>query len=147
VPDWRGTCAICLDLLPLGSLTFYDCCAKKFCRECSSKCVLNDDRCPLCRRPGHTSDTEWVQRVQQHADEGNAEAQLQLGDMYRKGDMGLEKSSRMAFELHQSAALRGHAGAQFTLGLSYEVGDGVQIDSAAASILILRAAEQGYPLA
>jgi hypothetical protein len=39
-PDWRGTCAICQDLLPIenGQQTFYSCCCKRLCAECSAKC-------------------------------------------------------------------------------------------------------------
>jgi len=90
----RGTCAICLDLLPLEGLqqTFYDCCCKTLCKECSTKCRQIDQRCPLCRAPARKSDAEWLRRVQKHAEKGNAEAQIMLGDAYRDGDMGLEAS-------------------------------------------------------
>jgi hypothetical protein len=37
-PDWRGgTCAVCLDLLPIEAdrQYFYDCCCKRICADCS----------------------------------------------------------------------------------------------------------------
>jgi hypothetical protein len=77
-PSWRGTCAICLDELPIGGATFYDCCCKKICKECSDKCRQHDERCPLCRAPAPASEAEWVRRLQKHADEGNADAQMHL---------------------------------------------------------------------
>ncbi len=92
-PDWRGTCAICLDLLPVdGGKTFYSCCCKKICTACSRKCLEYDTRCPLCRTPTSTSNAEWLRRLQKHVDKGNAEAQTMLGAAYLKGDVGLKKS-------------------------------------------------------
>jgi len=39
-PEWPGTCAICLDRLPLEGerQTFYECCCKTICTGCSNKC-------------------------------------------------------------------------------------------------------------
>jgi TPR repeat protein len=127
--DWRGTCAICLDLLPLGDRTqrFYACCCKKICKECAGKCWQHDERCPLCRTPARTSDAEWVRRVQKHVDKGNAEAQAALGDAYRDGDMGLSKKSEKAVELYTSAARQGHPGGQNALGHCYEHGQGTKV--------------------
>ncbi len=109
-PDCRGTCAICLDLLPLGDRTqrFYACCCKKICKECAGKCWQHDERCPLCRTPARTSDAEWVRRVQKHVDKGNAEAQFMLAGRYRNGAMGLKKSANRAFQLYELAAAQGN---------------------------------------
>jgi hypothetical protein len=65
-PDWRGTCAICLDLLPAEpeKRMFYDCCCKKICADCHVKCIQHDERCPLCRAPASKSDAELVRRLQ-----------------------------------------------------------------------------------
>jgi len=92
--DWRGTCAICLDLLPLEPerRTFYACCCKKLCTACHEKCRQYDDRCPLCRKPIATSDAETLRRVQKHVDIGNADAQTVLADSYFKGRLGLKKT-------------------------------------------------------
>jgi TPR repeat protein len=93
-PDWRGTCAICLDLLPveLERRTFYDCCCKWFCNDCSDKCRQHDKRCPLCRTPACDSEAEMMRRLQKHVDKGNAEAQFRLGDKYCDGANGLKQS-------------------------------------------------------
>jgi hypothetical protein len=148
-PSWRGTCAICLDLLPLEGdrQNFYDCCCMKICKDCSVKCKEYDTRCPFCRAPRAESAAEWVRRLQKHADEGNAEAQVQLGDAYYHGSTGLKKSLKRACQLYELAAAQGHAEAQSELACCYERGHGVEIDCAAAVQWCRRAADQGLPRA
>jgi hypothetical protein len=153
VPDWRGTCAICLDVLPAEGdrQTFCDCCCKKICAECYVKCRQHDERCPLCRSAPSGSDAEWVRRVQKHADKGNAEAQNMLGDAYFQGGKGrgkgLQKSLKKALQLHELAAAQGHAQAQNYLGYCYDAGYGVKINYKTAAHWYRRAAEQGFPTA
>jgi hypothetical protein len=148
-PAWRGICAICLDLLPIkdGQQSFNSCCCKLICTECSAKAREYDERCPLCRAALPKSGAELVRRLQKHADKGNAEAQVQLGDKYRLGDVGLKKSLKRALQLYKLAAAQGHAIAQSRLGRSSEHGEGVKINYKTAAQWYRRAAEQGYPLA
>jgi TPR repeat protein len=145
--NWRGTCAICLDLLPVEANLrhFYECCCKKICSACSDKCDEYDTRCPLCLAPRHTSDAVWLRRLQKHVDKGHAEAQLQLGNKYNDGGMSLKKSPKRALQLYEHAAAQGHASAQYNLGIYYENGYSVKIDRKAATQLYQRAAEQGHP--
>ncbi|KAJ1450512.1 hypothetical protein M885DRAFT_621580 [Pelagophyceae sp. CCMP2097] len=126
ISDWRGTCAICLDLLPLGHRTqrFYECCCKTLCTACADKCRQYDTRCPLCRAPPIMSDTEWLRRVQKHVDEGNAEAQAQLGSAYWNGCLGLKQNFKRAVKLYELAA-QGYHVAQCYLGLVFSNGKGV----------------------
>jgi hypothetical protein len=146
-PDWRGTCAICLDLLPIGDGTqkFYECCCEKTCVDCSGKCQKYDMRCPLCRTPPIKSHAEWLGRMQKHVDKGNAEAQYVLGYMFENGGMGLKQSPKRAFQFYQLAAAQGSALAQTASGICYEEGQGVKIDFTAAELWYRHAAEQGYP--
>jgi TPR repeat protein len=148
-PDWRGICAICLDVIPFGegAQKFYECCCKSICTVCSEKCRQHDARCPLCRTPPHTSDAMWVRRIQKHVDKGNAEAQMVLGQTFKYGDMGLKQSFKRAFQLFEHAAAQGHAVAQYNLGINYDFGKGVKIDYKTAAHWYRRAAEQGIPQA
>jgi len=109
--------------------------------------VQYDTRCPLCRTPPPTSAAERLRRVQKHVDEGNAEAQFMLGDVYLRGGMGLTKSPKRAVQLYERAAAQGHAPAQIKLGCRYEFGEGVEINYETAALWYLRAAEQGHPAA
>jgi TPR repeat protein len=147
VPDWRGTCAICLDALPVqseGKLS-YSCCGAMICTKCSSKCDEYDTRCPLCRAPALKSHDEWLSRLQVRANVGNADAEVNLGDAYSNGLMGLVKDFERASEFYRLAATRGHAVGQAQLGRCYEFGRGVEIDEKTAAQWYRRAAEQGYP--
>jgi len=142
---WRGTCAICLDLLPIDGAgqTFYSCCCKRLCTECSNECVKYDERYPLCREPGPKSGADHVRRLQTHVNKGNAEAQVQLGDAYRDSK-GLKKSLKRAFQLYELAAAQGHARGQVKLGECYHHGNGVKINYKIATNWYRRAAERGY---
>jgi len=144
--DWRGTCAICLDVLPLGTRTqrFYECCCKRVCAACSLKCLQHDTRCPLCRAPAHESDAEWLRRVQKHVDRGDADAQIVLGQAYHNGFSGLKKSSKRAAQLYALGAAQGNMIAQENLALCYEGGIGVTLNLKTAALWHRRAAEQGY---
>jgi hypothetical protein len=146
-PAWRGTCAICLDVLPInsGKQTFYDCCCKTICKDCHVKCRQHDERCPLCRAPPSKSGAEWVSRVQKHADKGNAEARLVLGDAYFSTGMGIKQSLKRALPFYELAAAQGDARAQSKLGHCYEIGKGVKINYKTAAQWYRRAAEQGFP--
>jgi TPR repeat protein len=148
-PDWRGTCAICLDLLPVDvdRQTFYECCCNKICTACSDKCRQHDARCPLCRTPASNSDAEWVRRLQKHVDKGNVEAQFMLGIVYRDGGKGFQQNFKRAAQLYELAAVQGNADAQTNLGFCYTQGQGVEMDHKAAALWYRRAAKQGFPAA
>jgi len=140
-PDWRGTCPICLDLLPVecSRQIFYECCCKMFCNDCNDKCRQHDLRCPLCRALPHKSDAEWLRRMQKHVDKGNAEAQNILGMQYRDGGVGLQQSFLRSVKLFELAAAQGLADAQNNMGSSNADGQGVEVDR--------KTAEQGFPIA
>lgn len=55
------------------------------------------------------------------ADKGDTESQFRLGNIYLNGD-GVPIDYKKAFEWYEKAALRGHADAQFSLGLMYDKG-------------------------
>lgn len=78
----------------------------------------------------------------QKANEGDASAQLFLGNMYWLGN-GVPKDSTKAAKWFQKAAEQNDAVAQYFLGKMYFSGDGVPKDSTKAVQWILRAAEQG----
>lgn len=60
---------------------------------------------------------EWYQKL---AEQGDAEAQYKLGNMYCDGK-GVEKDFEKAVKWYKKAAVQGHARAQFSLGLAYEI--------------------------
>jgi hypothetical protein len=61
------------------------------------------------------------------AEQGNVEAQYNLGVMYKQGH-GVIQDYKAAFKWFRKAAEQGHASAQYILGVSYGTGRGVPED-------------------
>jgi TPR repeat protein len=82
-----------------------------------------------------------LSELQSRADKGEADAQLQLGMRYAKGD-GVTKDLSKAFKWHRKAAEQGLARAQLVLGMDYAAGAGVKADQTEAFNWVQRAAKQ-----
>ena len=78
------------------------------------------------------------------AEDGNAEAQLLLGNCYHEGD-GVIQDSQMAFTLFKQASEQGLAAADLALSLCYATGDGVPEDENLAFHHMKKAADRGIP--
>lgn len=76
------------------------------------------------------------------AEQGNPEAQLNLGSAYEYGN-GVTKDSAEAAKWYLEAANQGETTAQFSLGLLYESGDGVPQNYVEAVRWYRKLAEQG----
>ena len=77
------------------------------------------------------------------AEQGNASAQFNLGNMYANG-RGVKQDDFEAVKWYRQAAEQGHAKAQFNLGVRYAKGQGVKQDDVEAVKWYRKAAEQGY---
>jgi TPR repeat protein len=77
------------------------------------------------------------------AEQGDAQAQLNLGVAYYSGE-GLARDEAEAVKWFRQAAEQGEAKAQFSLGLAYIFGFGVTKDKFEAIKWFRLAAEQGY---
>ncbi|MGR3377048.1 tetratricopeptide repeat protein [Salipiger abyssi] len=73
---------------------------------------------------------------------GNADAEEMIGRIYSLGLGGTTDEVR-AFEWHQRAALKGHAGAQMSLGWCYELGMGLPVPDPSRAFLWYSLAEIG----
>jgi hypothetical protein len=80
------------------------------------------------------------------AEQGDATAQVALGEMYHKG-RGVKQDFAEAARWYRTAAEQGNADAQFNLGILYEEGQGVKQDYAEALRWYRAAAEQALPAA
>ena len=89
-----------------------------------------------------TQTNDSVSTTIKAAENGDANAQFKLGDMYADGD-GVSKDREKAFYWWEKAAEQKHTGAQFHLGLIYADGDGVSKDREKAFHWIEKAAENG----
>jgi uncharacterized protein len=81
---------------------------------------------------------EWTPLAKQ----GDAAAQYNLGQMYRKGQ-GVPQDDKTAVKWYRLAAEQGDADAQFNLGVMYDEGRGVPQDHKTAVKWYRLAAEQG----
>ena len=87
-----------------------------------------------------------LEQLRQAAEDGDAEAQYNLGLMYAKGE-GVAEDDREAVKWTRLAAEQGLAAAQFNLGLMYDKGEGVAEDDREAVKWYRLAAEQGLAAA
>ncbi len=79
---------------------------------------------------------------QQSAEQGNANAQYNLGNIYYDGK-GVSKDYKHAYNWYQKSAEQGNASAQYSLGWMYANGEGVAEDDKQAVSWYRKSAEQG----
>ena len=80
------------------------------------------------------------------AEQGDAEAQYNLGFMYANGE-GVPKNDKMAVKWWKLAAEQGHASAQYNLGFMYGEGKAVPQNMVYAHMWLNVAASQGHEIA
>ena len=81
--------------------------------------------------------------MREHADQGNARAQYNLGGMYYSGN-GVTQDFAAALRWYRKAADQGNAAAQNNLALMYNNGQGVTQDYTEALRWYRKAADQGH---
>ena len=84
-----------------------------------------------------------IDELKKAAEQGDAQAQYNLGNCYAFGD-GVEKNLSEAVKWWRKAAEQGVAPAQFNLGNCYAFGNGVEKNPTEAVKWYRKAAEQGY---
>lgn len=101
-----------------------------------------------CGRPPDTvrhageSDAAFARRMRPIAEQGDADAEVNLSLAYYYG-RGVPQDYRAAAEWLRKAAKRGNAHAQNDLGVAYVNGQGVPQDYHEATVWFYKAAEQG----
>jgi serine/threonine protein kinase/TPR repeat protein len=91
---------------------------------------------------GPDDPAERVRWLRQRAEQGDAEAQTELGQMYKEG-RGIPRDYGLAARWLRRAARQGNVDAQIDLGLMEREGLGMPADPAAAAEWFQRAADQG----
>ena len=84
-----------------------------------------------------------VERLQRRAEQGDAEAQYTLGEMYYDGSV-VSQNYAEAAKWTRKAAEQGHAEAQYFLGDMYYLGEGVAQSDTKSAEWTRKAAEQGH---
>src|SRR5207248_324006 len=88
-------------------------------------------------------DATALRLIRPLADQGNAEAQYNLGLMFGNGQ-GVSQDYAAAIKWFRLAAVQGDADAQYSLGRRYYNGEGVAKDYAEAAKWFRLGAEQGH---
>ena len=102
-----------------------------------------DDRVAVTIAPSRPTPPPDIPGLTVKAEQGDAEAQYQLGAAYAQGQ-GITNSYAEAAKWYGRAADQGQAAAQAALGELYEAGQGVPKDMDAALRCYRAAAEHGY---
>jgi TPR repeat protein len=83
-----------------------------------------------------------LRKWRQLAEQGNAGAQFNLGQLYRQGQ-GVPQDYKEAMKWYLMAAEQGNAQAQNNLGFMYRMGSGVPKDDVQAHMWFIIACESG----
>ena len=97
-------------------------------------------RCTLNTQPD--TQAEALSACQKQADEGDAQAQYELGAYYHDSKNPAQDLNK-ALSYFEKASLQGHAQAQFELGNMYMRGEGVPVNNVQAYIVLKMAAVNG----
>lgn len=81
------------------------------------------------------------------ANNGNAEAQSKMGELYANGEGAVSVDYAKSFEWYQKSANQGYAPAQLELGFAYRRGEGVRQDTVEGAKWIRKAADQDHAFA
>jgi len=111
-PPLEDDCPICFLRLPsLGSgRSYMACCGKMICCGCTHAPVYDNqgneadnEKCPFCRTPWHSSDEEKVKRYEKRSELNDPRAIFNLGGFYNEGLHGLPQNNAKALELWHRA--------------------------------------------
>ena len=90
---------------------------------------------------GQARERQLEQQLLEHAEQGDAQAQYEVGRRFWNGD-GVDQDHKQAADWFDRAVRQGLAAAQCALGLCYERGDGVEQDMWQAAAWYQWAAQQ-----
>ncbi|MEO5350100.1 MAG: SUMF1/EgtB/PvdO family nonheme iron enzyme [Magnetococcus sp. YQC-3] len=95
---------------------------------------------------GHAGDRPDIASIRAAAEQGNASAQAQVGDIYENGE-SVHQDLGEAIKWYRVAAEQGHAMAQYKLGRMYDKGEGIVQNDEDAEKWYRKSAAQGNHLA
>ena len=145
IQEDEDCCPICLEELDKYNVTSmrFMCCGKSICRSCDPKERFKN--CPMCRQEM----TQTLPLIRKNVKIGRAWAQFNLAhyfdsSAYSSSDPSIKKNDSEAFRLYLLSSKQGYRSAQFSLGLMYEEGRGVQKSIKDAVYWFTLAANQGH---
>jgi len=136
-PPPKEDCPICFLRLPTlkTGARYYACCGKEICSGCVHAPVYDDqgnvvdsEKCPFCRTP-HPTTEESMERDEKRMEAGDAAAMFNLGVYHREGAYGLTQDYTKTLEYFRRASELGYAKAYTSIGIAYQYGKGVEVDT------------------
>ena len=134
-PPPEEDCPICFVRLPemTTGCTYMACCGKVICSGCvyafQSRATKQEHNvCPFCRFPPPDSDEEMIGRYEKRIELNDPNALYNMGVHYSEGRYGLPQNYVKALELWHRAAELGYADANYSIGICYKLGEGVEVD-------------------
>ena len=76
------------------------CCLRRTCATCATK--IQGAPCPLCRAPKPTT-SEALAQIRRHAENDVPEAYSELTSIYRDGELGQVKDTKLALKFYKRA--------------------------------------------
>ena len=154
-PPPAEDCPICLERMPtlVSGSKYYSCCGKEICSGCIHAPVydnlgneVDNQKCPFCRTPHHTSKEEIAERYKSRMEAGDPIAIFNRGCDYQDGLNGLPDYTK-ALELFHRAVDLGYTEACCSIGYCHEFGRGVEVDKKKAMHYYELAAMKGNTFA
>jgi len=135
-PPKNEDCPICFLMMPSLSTgyRYNSCCGKVICSGCiyANSKLHEDNLCPFCRTPSHTTDKEAMIRNKKRIEKGDVNAIHNQGCYYNTGSDGFPQNWAKALELWHKAGQMAKAGelgsakAYYSIGCAYDRGRGVE---------------------
>ena len=148
--DRDANCPICIARLPFNRKHWiHEHCsagADAWADSTSGATPSTVDNCPLCRAP-RVGPPDTLIDIRKWADAGKMWAHWQLGEVYLRGDHGVEQSTTTALEHLEIASNGGYRMASTRLGILYHKGEVVEQSYARSITYYEMAASQGDDVA
>jgi len=154
-PPPKEKCQICMQQMPTPTLhtgsKYMTCCGNRICSGClyasfrdnQGNIVIDNQKCSFCRAPRPSDDNEFIKRMKNRVEAGDAVAMFNLGVCYHNGQYRLPQDYTKALELWRRAAELGYARANTNIGYAYNTGKGVEVDKKRARHYYEHAAMRG----
>ena len=147
-PPPNEDCPICMLTIPtlITGSKYRACCGKIICSGCIYAVAKRDggvSLCPFCRTPGPTS-KESVELMKKRMEVDDAVAIYNLGCCYHDGLDGLPQDHAKALELWHQAGELGNTKSYYSIGVAYDLGNGVGRDEKKAKYYYELAAMRGH---
>ena len=155
-PPQFEDCPICFLRLPSlrTGYRYFSCCGKRICNGCihaplydNQGNIVDNKKCAFCRTPAPYTEKEAIEREKKRMEANDPIAIFNLGVYHRDGRYGYQQDYNKALELWHRSGELGNAQAFNSIGVTYNNGEGVEVDNEKARHYWELAAMKGNEIA